>query len=314
MRINKKRGRKSTLLIVDDEPLFRESIRALMSGLGQVKDYIKVVETDSAEKALNIFEACEFDYVIADIDMGRGRMNGYELTQTLLKKYPNTCVLIHSNKRKAEMDERIRMACHPSEGGDPLCSGDSRFRENDTRFMGFLPKPMKSSELLQFLACKSFESVCHPHEGGDPACSGDSRFRGNDKVNRIALPPTAVRNDGTSKTAILLNDDEGLLMYFGDDLKKLGYQVLDAKNVSGAMEHFVNRKIDMIVSDINLGDCEPTGYDFLAKVREKDTKVPFIFTSGYNRRDEWDKAQAAGATEYLQIPYELHELKKALGV
>jgi two-component SAPR family response regulator len=74
-------------------------------------------------------------------------------------------------------------------------------------------------------------------------------------------------------------------VYFGDDLKKLGYQVLDAKNVSSATEYFLNRKIDMIVSDINLGDYEPTGYDFLAKVREKDTKVPFIFTSGYNRRD-----------------------------
>ncbi len=267
MRINKERGRISTLLVVDDEPLFRETIRSLLNTLGQVKDHVKVIEADSAEMGLKQFETMTFDCVIADIDLGRNKMNGYKLTQEILEKYPSTYVLIHSNRRRDEMDEKIRVAA-------------------SDHFLGFLPKPMKADELLQFLACKSFETS----------------------------PNAGMPQKVTEKTALLLNDDEGLLMCFGDDLKKLGYQVLDAKNVSGAMEHFLNRKIDMIVSDINLGEREMTGYDFLGKVREKDAKIPFVFTSGYNRRDEWEKAEKAGATEYLQIPYELHELKKALGV
>ncbi len=288
MRINKARSRISTLLIVDDEPLFRETVRSTLATLSQVKDYVKVIEVDSAETGLKVFEAREFDYVIADIDLGRGKMNGYTFAQKILQEHSSAYVLIHSNKRKVELDEKVRVV-------------------SAARFMGFLPKPMKPSELLQFLACKSFETGHSERSVGEaknPACAIES-------TGSFGQRP---QDDRNLKTALLLNDDEGLLMCFGDDLKKLGYQVLDAKNVSGAMEYFINRKIDMIVSDINLGDCEPTGYDFLTKVREKDPKVPFVFTSGYNRRDEWHKAQAAGATEYLQIPYELDELRKALGV
>jgi hypothetical protein len=59
-----------------------------------------------------------------------------------LEKYPETYVLIHSNKRRGELDKDIRQIA-------------------SDKFMGFLPKPMKASELLQFMACKTFDPPAH---------------------------------------------------------------------------------------------------------------------------------------------------------
>lgn len=109
MRINKERDRLSHLLIVDDEPLFRETVRTLLNGLSQVRDHIRVVEADSAEMAFKLFDDRIFDYVVADIDLGKNRMNGYEFTQIILEKYPGAYVLIHSNKRKDELDNYMKL-------------------------------------------------------------------------------------------------------------------------------------------------------------------------------------------------------------
>ena len=281
MRINKARGRISTLLVVDDEPLFRETIRSMLNTLGQVKDHVKVIEADSAEMGLKQFETMTFDYVIADIDLGRNRMNGYKLTQEILEKYPSTYVLIHSNRRKEELDIEIR-------------------NDRQSRFLGFLPKPMKADELLQFLACKSFEA-------GDVAAA----FRPPESCGdlKVAATMTAPKK----KKVLLLNDDETFIYGMKMDLKQMGYKVLDALNVADALKHITRHSdIHAILSDINLGDGAPDGYDFLQKVRETNKEMPFIFTSGYSKAEMWPKAEAAGATDYLQLPFEDEELKKIL--
>src|SRR3989338_55428 len=281
MRINKARGRISTLLVVDDEPLFRETIRSMLNTLGQVKDHVKVIEADSAEMGLKQFETMTFDYVIADIDLCRNRMNGYKLTQEILEKYPSTYVLIHSNRRKEELDIEIR-------------------NDRQSRFLGFLPKPMKADELLQFLACKSFEA-------GDVAAA----FRPPESCGgpKGAATMTAPKK----KKVLLLNDDETFIYGMKMDLKQMGYKVLDALNVADALKHITRHSdIHAILSDINLGDGAPDGYDFLQKVRETNKEMPFIFTSGYSKAEMWPKAEAAGATDYLQLPFEDEELKKIL--
>ncbi len=281
MRLNKERGRKSYLLIVDDEPLFRETLRGLVNQSEQVRDHVHVIEVESGETALKVFEGREFDYVIADIDLGRNRMNGYKLTKIILEKYPNTHVLIHSNKRKGEMDEEVR-------------------RLSPSRFMGFLPKPMTSSELLQFLACKTFEA------GGKKTVSAFSEFMSLGVANPQTQKPI------NPKTVLLLNDDASLLFGMKIDLKP-HVQVLDAMNVSDAIRHLTKNKIDVIFSDINLGDGLPDGYDFLKEVRARNKDVPFIFMSGYAKDDEWSKAQSAGATDYLQLPFDIKDMLKMVG-
>jgi signal transduction histidine kinase/CheY-like chemotaxis protein len=268
MRINKERGRISNLLIVDDEPLFRESVRCVLSAFDQVKDHVKFIEAGSAEVGLDLFKATEFDYLIADIDLGKNRLNGYDFARSILEKYPNVQVLIHSNKRKDELDKNIRQIA-------------------SERFMGFLPKPMKASELLQFLACKTFET---PN------------------------PPSPPLGKGGFKKVLLLNDDKNFNLTMKMMLKGDGIQVLDATNISDAIKHLADgkNKCDAILSDINLGENEPNGYDFLKQVREQNNQIPFIFVSGYSEKEEWPKAENLGATGYIQLPFEPEKFKEML--
>ncbi len=268
MRINKEKGRPSYLLIVDDEPLFRETVRSLFGNLGQVKDHVKIVEADSAEIALELFRAREFDYVISDIDMGKRKMNGYEFSQIVLEKYHDTHVLIHSNKRRGELDKNIRQVA-------------------SDKFLGFLPKPMKASELLQFLACKTFEAP-------------DQKKAEN-------------AERGSERKVLVVNDDEAMLVMFRMMLKSSNVQVLQATNVSAALKIMAEQGIDVILSDINLGNGEPDGYDFLKHVREKSESIPFFMVSGFSRSDEEPKAKKHGATGYLQLPVDQEEILRVLG-
>lgn len=264
MRIHKKRGRPSTLLIVDDEPLFRETMRVLLSTILQVKDHIKVFETDSAEAALALFNNCEFDYVISDIDMGKNRMNGYDMSRTILETYKNTHVIIHSNKRREEMDKNIREV-------------------KSSRFMGFLPKPMNQSELVQFLACNTFE------------------------VTKLKAKAEGKRN------VLLVNDDESFLIVMKTILRSYSVQVMSATNVNDALVHLTKNNIDIVLSDVNLGDGEPSGYELLKQVRNKGKAMPFYMVSGYSISDEAPKAKALGATGYIQLPIEESQLEDILG-
>jgi len=257
MRIHKAHGRSFNVLIVDDEPLFRETVQSLLRTISQVRDHVKIVECGSAEEALTLFKERAFDYLIADIDLGRNRMNGYELTEKILKQYPETLALIHSNKRREEMDGEIREMRNP-------------------HFMGFLPKPMKQGELLQFLARKSFE-IRKTHEQ-------------------------------PKRKVLVLNDDDALLMSFKILLKSPEIQILEASDVCSALKQYSENHVDIILSDINLGDNEPDGYSFLKEIRKKDREIPFYLVSGYSQSEEEPKAKELGADGYLQLPVDKDQL------
>lgn len=263
MRINKSRGRSSYLLIVDDEPLFRETIRSLLVHIPQVRECVKIVEAESAETALDLLKQHEFDYVVADIDLGRYKMNGYEMSRQILEDYPNVYVLIHSNKRREELDINIREI-------------------NSDHFMGFLPKPMNRSELLQFLACKTFEE------------------RANCEIKK------------ENKNVLVVNDDDALLLTFKIMLKCNSIKVMTASSVDEAQKILSKSNIDIIFSDINLGENEPNGYQLLCDVRKYDQAVPVYIVSGYSKAEEEPKARSMGANGYLQLPIEKEQLDAIL--
>jgi CheY-like chemotaxis protein len=228
-------------------------VKYLFDQIGTVKDHVEMTETDNAEEALKLFATQQFDYVIADIDLGKNRMNGYEFARVVLDMHPDTRVLIHSNKRKNEMDKNIRQIA-------------------SANFMGFLPKPMKQSELLQFLACKTFE-----------------------------VPSSASKDAEKRKCILVVNDDDGVRIALRFQLKAAGdVQVVEASGVSDALAKLSQNSVDVVLSDINLGEGEPDGYELLKKVRSNDPNKPFYLISGYSHATESPKAKEHGANGYLQ--------------
>jgi|GEM_PF-1432037 len=274
MKLHQERGVKSYLLIVDDEPLFRETIRALINRIPEVRENLKVIEADSAEVALKQFEAREFDYVISDIEMGRRNMDGYEFANEVLDRYKNTFVMIHSNKRIHGKDENLM---------------------GRVRFQGFLPKPMDEGELMYFLAGKIFEQ---PGQHGGTVAN---------------ITPDIHPDAPETKKLLVVNDEDFMRIALRCQLRKMGgVQVFEAGGMSDAMKIFDAHKIDIVLADINLGDINHDGYDVLRSAKERSTATKVYMMSGMQKEDEWPKAEASGADGYIQIPYEEEDLRKVV--
>ncbi len=80
---------KDTLLVVDDEPNILKSLKRLFIDT----DY-KLLQAESAEKALELFEENDIGLIISDYRMPK--MNGVELLYKVKEKYPETIRMILS--------------------------------------------------------------------------------------------------------------------------------------------------------------------------------------------------------------------------
>lgn len=77
------------VLIVDDQPRARQSLRALLSTCPQVKE---VKEAALARQAIRIMEESQLDVVLMDIQMPE--MNGLQATQLIKAQWPHTRVIV----------------------------------------------------------------------------------------------------------------------------------------------------------------------------------------------------------------------------
>jgi DNA-binding NarL/FixJ family response regulator len=77
------------LLVVDDDPGFRETIRVLIT---QWEEVVVLGEAGSGEEALRLADALRPDVVLMDLAMPR--MNGLEATRRLKARWPALAVII----------------------------------------------------------------------------------------------------------------------------------------------------------------------------------------------------------------------------
>ena len=89
-------------------------------------------------------------------------------------------------------------------------------------------------------------------------------------------------------------------------LKKAGYEVITFSKGQDAIR-YIGEKVDLWILDIMLGD-DINGYDIIKAIREKDEKVPVIFTSA--RDQDLDKILGLemGSDDYIVKPYSTKEL------
>ena len=112
----------------------------------------------------------------------------------------------------------------------------------------------------------------------------------------------------TPQTMILVCEDEVLIRgYLVDLLEEMGYGVLEAANVVGAIEQMSNTRIDLLITDLGLPDMP--GIELARRLRNYWPLLPVLFATGRSREDS---GAIDGNTGYLAKPFTMKTLEAAL--
>lgn len=115
-----------------------------------------------------------------------------------------------------------------------------------------------------------------------------------------------------SKTTILIvEDDAGLREALVDTLLLSGYQVMSADSAEDALMTLSSNKVDLVVSDIQMGGMN--GLTLLTSIKSRFPQLPVLLMTAYATIDDAVQAMRDGATDYLSKPFAPEVLLNLVG-
>lgn len=112
-------------------------------------------------------------------------------------------------------------------------------------------------------------------------------------------------------TILIVDDDRTLRFMLGTLLKRWGYEVFDADDGSTAIEKIHKRSFDLVLMDIHMPKV--SGLEALAEIKSYNPGLPVIIMTALASAENAAEAQKKGASDFLAKPFDLDELRKALG-
>lgn len=140
----KKYQRKLTIVILDDDALYRCSLKDIIDKTSSLKNLLNLKMFDDAGSALEYFKYNTPEFFICDIDLGPESINGLELLSILSKRNQIIPTCVHSNRT---LLEDIELAI-----------------KYNAR--SFVTKPMMRAHLLKYISdfLPDDQSRYHPEE------------------------------------------------------------------------------------------------------------------------------------------------------
>lgn len=110
---------------------------------------------------------------------------------------------------------------------------------------------------------------------------------------------------------ILIVDDEvDTLDALQMGLKTNGYQIFTAADRQEALKVLRTEAVDIVVTDLKLGDG--SGLDILKKAQERYPDIPVIIITAHGTVDTAVQALREGAVDYVQKPFRMGDLKRLI--
>ena len=109
---------------------------------------------------------------------------------------------------------------------------------------------------------------------------------------------------------LYLEDDENLLKHTTDVLEDFVNNIYAVKTSNEALDILLNKKVDVIISDILLKD--ENGIDFLKHIKNKNINIPTILTTAHTDTNYLLEAIKLKVENYIVKPINLKELLNTL--
>lgn len=109
---------------------------------------------------------------------------------------------------------------------------------------------------------------------------------------------------------LYLEDDENLLKHTSDILEDFVSNIYGVKNTIDAMKILLEKKVDVIISDIQLEN--ENGINFLKYIKSKDILIPAILTTAHTDTNYLIESIKLKVENYLLKPINIDELLNSL--
>lgn len=139
--ILRKNREKFSILIVDDERIYRNQVRGLIDNLPSIKENIEFFEAKCCDEAIKITKENNPTLIFMDIDLNETNRNGFDAIKIIRESGYNGTICIHSNRYFREHNQAIFD-----------CGADT-----------YLPKPVSKIHLLKLLE-DSMRGICDEKE------------------------------------------------------------------------------------------------------------------------------------------------------
>ena len=110
---------------------------------------------------------------------------------------------------------------------------------------------------------------------------------------------------------LLLEDDEDLRESILEVLEESGYDVVAAGNGEEALEQFRGPAVELAIFDVKLPGVD--GLEVLSEIKAQNPELLSIVITGYATEQDTIRALRLGVGDYLQKPFSLESLDRALG-
>lgn len=114
------------------------------------------------------------------------------------------------------------------------------------------------------------------------------------------------------KHILIVEDEEGIVLFLKQGLEEEGYQVSSANNGKSGLELFQSEKFDLVLLDWMLPKM--TGVEVCKAIRLLNTKVPIIFLTAKDTVQETVEGLKSGANDYIKKPFSFDELVERIKV
>jgi PAS domain S-box-containing protein len=108
------------------------------------------------------------------------------------------------------------------------------------------------------------------------------------------------------ETILIVEDDEAVRRAASQQLKELGYKVLEAQDAKAALTLLQREKVDLLFTDVTMPGGV-SGPDLAASATAKDPALRVLMTSGFTEATMRD-GESTGKFELLSKPYRRQEL------
>lgn len=112
------------------------------------------------------------------------------------------------------------------------------------------------------------------------------------------------------KRILIVDDEENTRIGLTKLLTQEGFEVDSAANGTDALALMSQRKVSLVISDINMP--EMNGLNFLRELSRKYPSTSVIMITAYGGVESYLEAMNLGAFEYLHKPVRLDELKSVM--